>query len=359
MKRIFLLSTVLVMCSVLSVGTFAVNTATTETPSAIQTVSKSTETSKNTSLGTTAVETTEKNKEMPKSQIKTETEKETETDSSQPRLMVIKYEVENDGVTPNGISKVKVTFKNQSKTKAVNNIKLSLSDESGELKPDGMGTQYVGCIYAGDTYVWEFGLCASHTATVGEHSLTVAMEYEDKNYVSYTASDTLRITVRQTVSLDYSGIQLPLKVTQDETVTVDINLMNTGKTDLANCKIDFEIDGMQSGGTSFVGEIPAGENKTATVNLRVDGDALGEISGKAVISYLDAYGKSHTKTVDVSATVLKKTVTEKTEEKETEKKNPQWWAFLLGGLAVGGGVGFAVPTAINSAKQRKEDEKRL
>lgn len=33
--------------------------------------------------------------------------------------------------------------------------------------------------------------------------------------------------------------------------------------------------------------------------------------------------------------------------------------FLRGGLVVGGGLGFGIPFAISSKKQREEDEKRL
>ena len=46
-------------------------------------------------------------------------------------------------------------------------------------------------------------------------------------------------------------------------------------------------------------------------------------------------------------------------EEEEQAKYPMWWAFLLGGIVLGGGVGSAIPIAIYSNKQRKEDEMRL
>ena len=36
-----------------------------------------------------------------------------------------------------------------------------------------------------------------------------------------------------------------------------------------------------------------------------------------------------------------------------------WWAFMLGGLVIGGAVGAIIPISINSYKRRKEDELRL
>lgn len=46
----------------------------------------------------------------------------------------------------------------------------------------------------------------------------------------------------------------------------------------------------------------------------------------------------------------------------SRKKKPKyrlWWAFMLGGLVIGGAVGAIIPISINSYKRRKEDELRL
>ena len=76
------------------------------------------------------------------------------------------------------------------------------------------------------------------------------------------------------------------------------------------------------------------------------------------MSYEDAFAETYTQTIDVSTVIEKKTETDQP-EKEEEKKNALWWLFLIIGLTVGGAVGFAVPTAVNNAKKRKEDELRL
>ncbi len=281
-------------------------------------------------------------------------------DASQPRLMVTSYETENSGVMPNKKSKVKITFKNFSRTKAVKNIKLSLSEESGSIKCVDMPTKYVDSIGAGKTYTWETVLTASKTAQIGEYAVNVASEYEDSSYNAYSSSDIISITVKQTVSLDFDGAKLPLKVVQDDTQTLEINLMNTGKTDLRNCRIDFDIKGLESGGTTFVGEIPAGESKTGSANLRVNSSVVGDVKGKITIRYDDAYGKSYKKTAEISTKIEKKVI--KAQNKNEEKKEGKyklWWLFLIIGAVIGGGIGCAVPIAINAKKQRKNDELML
>ena len=285
-------------------------------------------------------------------------EGEEKIDASQPRLMVTEYSLNTKSLKPGKESELKITLKNYSSTKALHNVKLSITEESGDIKPIGTGTQYVERIYAGSSYTWTVKLTAAKTAQIGEHMITVSSEYEDKYYTAYSGSDVLRLNVKQTVGLDYSGMQLPAKVMEGDTVTLDMSFMNTGKCKLRNLKIDFYIPNLESGGTTFVGEIEAGESGAGSANLRAAG-VLGKTDGRIIISYEDEFGETYKKKIPVS-TVIEKKATEKTEKDEQEeKKNPQWWVFLLGGIAFGGTVGCAIPILIHSHKQRKEDELRL
>lgn len=284
---------------------------------------------------------------------------ETTVDASQPRLMVTSYKLSEVSVNPSGKTTLEITMKNYSNTKALKNIKLSLLDDSGEIKTDGMPTAYVDHIYAGSTYTWKLSLTASKTAAIGEHNLTFTAEFEDKYYNSYSTSDTISVTVTQTPSLDFDGVQLPVKVTQGDTQTVTVKLMNTGKAKLRNCKVDFAVEGFESAGTLFIGEIPAGESKDGNTNLRISTDVLGEVEGKATVSYEDELGEVYTKEVKVSSLIEEKVELAEPEEEEEQAKYPMWWLFLIVGVVVGGTVGFLIPTIINSNKQRKQDELRL
>lgn len=284
-------------------------------------------------------------------------ETETTQDASTPRLMVTDFKVDGESLTPNKKSTVTITLKNYSKTKYIKNIKLSILEESGDIKPVGTGNKFVDVIYAGSVYTWEVELTASATAQIGEHAITISSEYEDKYFGSYSGSDVVRANVKQSVGIDYSGVQLPVKVYPDDTTTMEIAIMNTGKSNIRNCKIDFDINNLESGGTTFVGEIAAGEQGQASANLRV-GKTLGDTEGTVTITYEDEFGKSYTKKQKVNTTVVERPV-EPVEEEEEQAKYPLWWAFLLGGIALGGAIGCAIPIAINSSKQRKEDEMRL
>ena len=278
--------------------------------------------------------------------------------NSKPYLMVTDYTIEGGSITPGEGRNVSVCIKNTNPSNAVSNIKLSLAEESGEIIPEGTGTAYVAKIEAGGTYTWSIALTAANTAKTGEHTVKLDMEYEGGSNSQFTASDIIRLPVRQSVKLDYSGAQLPAKTVQGETVTLSINLMNTGKSKLYNCMISCDIDSLESGGSVLVGEIPSGESKNGSLNLRVSSETLGEVSGVIKITYEDDFGETYEKTAELSTVIEEKVIKADTEEEE-EKKNPLWWLFVLIGAIIGGALGYGIPYAIRSNKQRKEDEKRL
>lgn len=281
----------------------------------------------------------------------------TESDTS-PKLMVTAYKTEKGYLSPEGKTDLSVTVSNMSKTAAVRNIKLTLSDESGEIRPEGLGTAYIETLTAGKSYEWKQSIVVSNTAVVGTHRLTVTAEYEDRSGTSFSASDMLNVDVRQIAKLDFDGAKLSVKSYQGETQSVTLNLMNTGKSTLYNCKIDFAVKGLDSGGSVFVGEIAPGENKSGTGNLRVSEDLLGKTEGEIKITYEDSFGESYEKTAKVS-TVIEKKPEKAVDEEPEKKKNNLWWLFLLIGLLVGGGAGFGVMWYISEKKQRKEDDLRL
>lgn len=288
-----------------------------------------------------------------------ESQTEERQNTSHPRFMVTAYDT-GGNITPNGKSTLKITIKNQSKDKKIENIKLSASEDSGEIIINGTGTQYVQSVKAGGTYTWNLEITATKAAQAGIHKIAIASEYEDEYGASYSASDSLPVTVSQPADLDFSSAQLPASVYQGDTQTLALNLMNTGKGKISNCKIDFESDSMNAGGTVFVGDIAAGESKSANLNLKIAADKLGNATGTIKIYCENELGESVEKTAEISTSIEEKpqeTNTSETEKKE--KKNPLWWLFALCGAAAGGLCGWGIPTAVRARKQRKEDELRL
>ena len=167
------------------------------------------------------------------------------------------------------------------------------------------------------------------------------------------------------VSLSFltpSTVVLPDSVVQSGTETVNVVLANSGKTALKNCRIDFDVRGIETGGSVFVGEIPVGETKTASANLRVSGDILGEVSGQAVISYADEYGEVCSEAESLATFIEKReelTGTFDAPEASDNTGKTARWIFLAIGVVAGGGAGSGICAGIYARKQRIKDEQML
>ena len=238
-------------------------------------------------------------------------------------------------------------------------MKLTISEEKNDIKFK-RETFFVDEIKPKGTYTLNIELTAAKTAEIGEHKLVLASTYEDKYFTSFESSDNILINVKQKTALDYDGIILPKKLTQDDTATMEVNLMNTGKSAIRNAKISFDIDGLETGGVLFIGMIKAGESKTGSANFQVSSSKLGDVKGTATLSYEDDFGKSYSESIPLSSTIIKKKAVKSESDMDKKKsKFSLWWLFLLIGLLIGGGVGAIIPISINLSKKRKEDDLRL
>ena len=77
--------------------------------------------------------------------------------------------------------------------------------------------------------------------------MEVSAEYEDAQFMSYSGTDTIHINVRQAAKLAYDNAALPKIAVQGDTITLSINVMNTGKTALSNVTVRCKIDGLAAG----------------------------------------------------------------------------------------------------------------
>ena len=294
-----------------------------------------------------------------KKEAKKPTKKKTTQNASRPQLIVTSYSLDGKYVSPSKSANLSVILKNESKDKFIKNLKLTISEEKNDIKFK-RETFFVDEIKPKGTYTLNIELTAAKTAEIGEHKLVLASIYEDKYFTSFESSDNVLINVKQETALDYDGIILPKKLTQDDTATMEVNLMNTGKSAIRNAKISFDIDGLETGGVLFIGMIKAGESKTGSANFQVSSSKLGDVKGTATLSYEDDFGKSYSESISLSSTIIKKKAVKSDSDMDKKKsKFSLWWLFLLIGLAIGGGVGAIIPISINQSKKRKEDDLRL
>jgi|LSQX01.2.fsa_nt_gb hypothetical protein len=289
------------------------------------------------------------------------TQAEPEIDSSMPRLIVTDISIPDGYLVPNESKTVKITIKNIAKTKSALNVLMTFVDASGEIKPDEENYTIANSIYAGKEFVWELPLTAANNASSSEHSCSLSFEFETYDGGGGSAAAEVAIPVRQPLKLDFSGASLPAKCTQNESVTANVTFMNVGKATLSNCRVSFESDAFEIGGSTLVGEVAPGESKTGSINFRAV--KLGECTGTFILTYENEYGETFTEKVDVTSVIEEQVdymENNPEEDKEAENKiKAMRWIFLAVGVVVGAGIGVGITYFIMDQKRRKIEEENL
>jgi hypothetical protein len=285
----------------------------------------------------------------------------TQVPSSQPKLMVESYTLDQTYLGAGESATIAVTIKNTSSSQPVKNIKLSFSEGSGEILPEGTGAHYYKQIAKGNSYTWIFVVTATTTAQSKPHTATITMEYEDSHGNAVNASDRIILQVRQPVRLEYEEPSFPHRVTQGDTPPFTMSLMNLGKSTIYNVLLKFDIPSLSTGGSVLVGTILPGESQTGRTNFRVGSEALGAVEGTLLLSYEDDYGEYYEKEISLSTTIEKKldiAIPGDTAATTASSEFP-WWTLLAAGGAVLALSYFFVSRWLKQKKAREDDEMRL
>jgi hypothetical protein len=275
--------------------------------------------------------------------------------------MVESFELDREYLEAGEHRTLTVNIRNTSKSQPVQNIKLSFIADNSDILPAGMGTQYIDRIPKDSSYTWELEVSAILSARSGPHTAVILMEYEDDNGNSISASDRIILHVRRPVRLEYEEPSLPARVTQGDTPSFSMNLMNMGKSVLHNVLLKFDIPGLSTGSSVLVGTIMPGESQTGKTNLRVKSVSFGAVKGKLLLSYEDEYGEYYEKEIPLSTTIEKKIETAPPSEARANgpASNSYRWVFPAAGALLLILICIFSVRWFNEKKVREADEERL
>ena len=260
------------------------------------------------------------------------------TEGVYPKLIVNDYTVQGDALTPGDTTSITINIHNTNRARSVRNLRLSFEDTTGDILPVKTSSHLCSYIGVNKIYQWEIEVFAVENAKDAPHTINIAMEYEDKRGNQLTAEDTIIIDVVQPVRMEYTEPEFPTRVTQGDTFSFPMTLMNMGKGDIYNALLTFDIEGIASGGSVLVGTLPQGESKEGKTNFRVDKEIEGKISGQILLSYEDSRGRYY-ETIFPVSTIIEPKVVEiySSEEEESVNENSYPWktiAICLGVLSL-------------------------
>ena len=267
---------------------------------------------------------------------------EMKTPESQPKILIKSYTVSASPVTAGDDFTVTVTLWNTSETRSIQNMVVTVSCDSPSfvLKNDS-STIYVGDLEAGGSTDVELRYGTDLETPAQRYGVRLVMEYDNSDAVTLTSSGSVTVEVAQPLSVELSPFRMASEVNAGETIQLAFQVMNLGRGQVYNVRLELEVPGLEPVGTAFIGNMMAGTSAETSMNVFIgmkDGeDRYGFTSGILRLICEDASGQEFVQETDVATTVKELVIApaaDDGDEEEAVERASQWWISL----AIGGAV---------------------
>ena len=222
-----------------------------------------------------------------------------------PRLMVSDYSIKEEKVVAGKEFTLTLTLKNTA-SKAVKNVKVSLTSEAGELLPaEGAGTAYVSQIDADSEEKVTFHMVAASGLQEKSYKLSIKTEYESSGGMGYTVDESVFIPVSLKQRISVTDIFVAEdNIELGDTVEISASINNLGEGTLYNVSARIKGDNIKETST-YVGNIESG--KSGSVDALTKAAVVTEgnhVKNYLVISYEDKAGNVYSEEMEFEVMVI-------------------------------------------------------
>ena len=230
-------------------------------------------------------------------------------------------------------------------------------DVTAEVVPSGNfvpvdRSSYLGTVDAGARVSTEFKIAVSDDAIAKTSPLTILVHYRDKQDVERTSTVTAGVVISPDIAFEIVDTELDGTLAPGSDAELVLSVKNLSETDVndAIARVNAIDPFSSTDDTAYIGDIPAGETKTARVKLSADDDAMPKMYGIDVeVKYRDGNGDSYT------SDSMKATV------EVVEKKGLPLESIILivvAGIGLGGGgyLGWQAYRRKRKAASRMEED---
>ena len=194
---------------------------------------------------------------------------------------------------------VNAILTNTSRYAEMQNIELTITDDSGDILPAGWNKATLGSLMPGESARISYPVTVKPDAAVALHTLSFNLRYTALDEpVEWTENFTLPVT--QDMRLEQGGLQTPGSVVQGDVASLTLPLMNMGRGSLNNVMATLTMPGVVERQSVLVGTIAAGETKPAKLSVTPGKDVLGEVIGSIEVTAEDAWGNQTSFSLPVS-----------------------------------------------------------
>ena len=269
----------------------------------------------------------------------------TDVPMSDPRVLVSRYKVDPSPVMAGEDFTVTVTLKNTSGEEAVQNMLVTVTGESGDLVlKNDTSTIFLGDLAAGGTTELKLKYGTNRDTPARRYDIALAMEFDDAEAVTMSSNGSVTVAVAQPVQVELAPFTMPSEMNAGETVQLSFQVMNLGRTEIYNARVELDVPGLSPSGNAFIGNMDPGTSATETLNvfagMKEGDERYGYTSGVARLIYEDVDGQEYTQEVNTTTNVKELVIATKDPAAEQEQADKarsqkiQWWVFVAAGGVV-------------------------
>lgn len=270
----------------------------------------------------------------------TDTEKKPQ---SQPKVIVSGYTVNPSPAEAGSELTALITLMNTSEKRSVKNMTVAIScDCPNLLLLGGSNIIYIDSLGKGETTEIELKYQADLETPPGRYNISLAMEYENSDAEALSSAGSVTVTITQPLRVEMTAPKIQPEVNAGDTMPLSFQVMNLGRGNIYNVRIELSAPGLIPTGIAFIGNMEAGTSATADMNVFIgtknmsegyeEEDKYGYTSGTILLIYEDSQGAQYTQPVDIYTNINEPVIAASGEgtEKEPEKSS-QWWISIAAG----------------------------
>lgn len=215
-------------------------------------------------------------------------------EASQPKVMVVDYQVVQKEIFAGQVFDLKVTIKNTG-SRYVDNLKISVTSDTGDIVPaEGAGNGFIDELPNGEESTFTFRLRAADGLAEKSYKLSVVNEYDDVWGNPYSATDVIYLPVKLSQRASITDLYIADDAVLGDSVEIVGNVNNMGAGVLYNVRAKLQSTYMEEMET-YIGNIDPG--KSGSIDILTNAVATTPSSGdlsKVIVTYEDKEGNETT-----------------------------------------------------------------
>ncbi len=215
-------------------------------------------------------------------------EKIEESNSGIPKIIIESYSTMPTSIVAGDKITFTFNFKNTSKEKSINNMKITISSDNAFMIANGSNTFYIEQMAPGEVLSRSIDLNVKQDLTSKSYPIDIDFDYEDSKANSHQAFEVINIPVVEYSNLVINSVYANETFLGSET-GLSFDYINMGKAKVSNLTASVEGDYTAVQSINYIGNLEAGNSDY--YDIQVIPSKEGENRGVLVLTFEDSSGK--------------------------------------------------------------------